>query len=297
VIFGALALAVGAGACALAFLQIALAFLGPRAIGAAGGPRAAAAGAVVYAALGAAFVAAGIGSMARRRWAPPVVRVLSWAWLAGGLLTIAILPPAVASATAVASDGAAVPPSVLLAVQAVVTGLAFVFGVLFPAAFLWAYHDRDVDRTCRAHHLRPSWTDGRPASVLGLSLGFGALGVVSLASALHPAFPVFGALVTGPAAAAAHVATAILSGWLAVGLHGRRRAAWRVATAILVALGASAIVTLWSVPLERWYVALGQPPGLLPSDRAFSSLLAALTAALTVASVVYMLAVRRQFDA
>jgi hypothetical protein len=70
-----------------------------------------------------------------------------------------------------------------------------------------------------------------------------------------------------------------------------------VALVFLVAAGVTTAVTLVRVPLERWWAALGQPPGLLPVDAGFRSLLLWSTAALTVATVAYMLAVRHHFDA
>jgi hypothetical protein len=288
VAFGILAILVGVGATAIGLVQLAIALI-PRGGALASDPRSALAGAVIQLALGGAFFIAGTGSIRCRRWAPPILRVLAWSWLVGGLLTLPLVPHTIEQAL----GGM---PEMVLGAQVMALGVTVFFGVVMPLAFAWAYRGDDIERTCRDHQPQPSWTDGRPASVLGLSLGFGAFAVILLVQLLRPAAPLFGALVVGLPGAGLLVAAAALSAWLAVSTHRRRKRAWWIALAFLVLMGISTAATLARVSLARWYAALGQPPDVLPEDSGFRFLLVASTALVTAASAVYMVAVRRHFD-
>jgi hypothetical protein len=183
VLFGAVAVLLGCGAVGLGLLHGA-AFALQRAGAGAGPPldaRSVAAGLVTWIALGATLVALGVGSIRRRRWAPPLVLVVAWTWLAGGLLSLPFLPGALDGAfRLVDPDGAGAPGPLIAAVA----GLLVTFGVILPAAFIWVYRDPALLRTCERYDPRPSWTERCPRSVLGVSVSFAALAITSLPLAL-----------------------------------------------------------------------------------------------------------------
>jgi hypothetical protein len=299
VLFGAVAVLLGCGAVGLGLLHGA-AFLLQRA-GIGSGPlldaRSVASGLATWVALGFALLALGVGSIRRRRWAPPLLLVLAWAWLACGLLALPFLPGVLDGAFRLVDPEARGAPG-LVVVAAV--GLALGFGIALPAAFVWVYRDPTVLRTCERFDPRPCWTERCPRSVLGLSASFAVLAVTSLPLALgHPVVPLFGRLITGRPAALLLVLGAALSGWIAHATYHLRRAGWWGATVLLTVAGAATAITLARVEPLGLYRAAGYPEeqlavlagAPLPSGRTC----AALAWVLTAASLVYMLAVRRHF--
>jgi hypothetical protein len=299
VLFGAVAVLLGCGAVGLGLLHGA-AFALQR-VGAGAGPpleaRSVAVALSSWVALGLAFVTLGVGSIRRRRWAPPLVLVLAWTWLAGGLLALPFLPGALDGAfRLVDPEGGGAPG--LLIVAAV--GLVVAFGVALPAAFVWVYRDPAVLRTCERFDPRPSWTERCPRSVLGLSVSFAVLAVTSLPLALgHPVVPLFGRIVTGRPAALLLLLAAAASAWIARATYLMRRAGWWGATLLSVVAGAATAITFARVEPLELYRASGYPEEQLAvlagAPLLSGGFCAALAAALTAASVAYMLAVRRHF--
>lgn len=295
VVCGGLALACGVGLAALAALYVllalaALAGMAPRGVDAAS----ALSGAVLWLGLGAALVVTGGGSIACRRWAPPLLSVIAWLWLLGGLVAVPLVPPMMQAALA-ATDAASVPTLQLWLVTFAFLGAVALVGVLVPALLVWAYRDPDVQRTCAARHPEPSWPERVPRPVLGLVVALIAAAVLSLQLALRPAVPLFGIVVGGPLAAAIIVAGSLACAGLARLVWLQSRAGWWAVTLLLTAAGVSTALTLHRVPLADLYGAMGhgaEAVSLLPDV----ALLAWLTWALTAATLVYMLRLKRYFD-
>ena len=119
--------------------------------------------------LGVYYVAAGIGSIQARRWARPVVVVVSWLWLLTGVAALALaavfLPGMMAQAR---------PPGVDAEMLSVAQGCGFavltVLCVVLPGIFLSVYGSAGVRTTFEARDPVPRWTDRCPTPVLGLCL-------------------------------------------------------------------------------------------------------------------------------
>jgi hypothetical protein len=288
VLFGIVLAAVGGGVILLALLYAALAFFDLAGSSSLVDARSAATGAMLYALLGAAFVAVGWGSMLKRRWARPLALTLAWSWLLGGVLLLGLLP----SALAVALETVPAAPAPIVGL---VWGLASLGAVLLPALSIWVYSDRDLRATCEAADPRRVWTDRCPPSVLGLSLGFAACGLMALLSLVRPAVPLFGRVVTGRPGAACLTLSAVLCFWLARATFRLRPAGWWAASAATILVGLSSGITLRSVGLAELYAALGYPDAARAGLPLRDDLALALTVVVTVISLIYMVGIRRHF--
>jgi hypothetical protein len=299
-LFGALSILGGCGGLLLGLLHVLL-LIGARHVpGLETMPvdaRATVMGALLYALLGGSLVWVGLGSLRKRRWARPLMLTLAWSWLLGGITVLPMLPGLVDLILAAPVPGAQPSdPIVAGLVKAFLMVVAAVFGLVVPALFVWAYHDRHVQLTCEAHDPEPSWTERCPPVVLGLSVGLGACGVLTLLMVLRPAVPLFGRLVTGRAGALWSVAGAGVCFWLARQIYALRRVGWWSATGLMVLVGASTWLTLVRVESAELLRAMGYPADSLPAAGQTYGLAASwLTVVLTLLSVAYMVGIRKHF--
>jgi len=259
--------------------------------------RSAAMSLAVHALIGAAFASVGFGSVRRRRWAPPLMLTLSWTWLTGGLCSAVLVPGLVEGALAAADSEALVTGGVLLAVKSAVVLAVLVVGVLIPAAFVLVYRDPDVRRTCEQHDPQPSWTERCPASVLGLSVGLAACAALGLPMALQPAVPLFGTLVGGWPGGILVLIGSVALAYLALQSYRLRPIGWWGTTTLLVLLGVSTGVTFLRVDPVEIYREMGYPEEQVEMLRGALSgtLLAWLSAAVTILTVVYMIGIRKHW--
>lgn len=299
-LFGALSILAG-GACVLfGLLHLLLLFGAGRLSGMETMPvdwRSYVMGALLYGLLGAAFIRVGIGSVRKRRWARPMMLSLAWTWLLGGVCVLFLLPGMLDAALGASVSGAPVTDATVAGLARIVmmVGTAL-FGVVVPALFVWTYNDRQLRLTCEAYDPEPDWTERCPPAVLGLSVGLGACAVVAVLSALRPAVPLFGRLVTGSPGVLSLVAGAGICLWLARETYALRMRGWWLTTAFLLLIGVSTWLTLERVAPSDLFRAMGYPEDSLASSPAgFRRAAEWLTAALTVLTVVYMGAIRKHF--
>jgi hypothetical protein len=217
--FGALLIVVGAAN----LLTIPLHLMLPSAA-AGGSPRVMlAADVLIYAALGAVFIWCGIGSLRLRRWARPVVLLISWGWLLSGGIGLAILillMPGLLSGLGFALPGA----PTMIAVGAVLFACALGM-VTLPGIITWFYSLAAVKQTLEQQDPRPSWTEACPLPVLALSLAMGLSAVLCLPAAFNGQLPLFGKNVTGFPAALLILANGCACAYVAAGLYRMRIAA------------------------------------------------------------------------
>jgi len=301
-LLGSLAILVGAGSILFALLHLVLPLL-PLSTPedhAAGGPRGLLMGFLVFALIGALFVWVGVGSLRRRRWVQPTMLVFAWTWLIAGaiglLMVYGMLDDLVILATAEMPE---LPPEVVTATEIIVLGLACIVGVILPAAFVLAYRNEDVRRTCEAHDPAPGWTDRCPLRVLGLSVGLGLAALLFLPTALVPVAPVFGSIWTGWKGAVAIVVFSGLAGWMAAETYRVRWRGWWGTTILLVVAGISVVLTFLRVPTVELYRTMGYPERHLArlggSADWSRQLIVWGTIVISVLSVVYMLVIRKHF--
>ena len=255
-LFGLLGVLCGMGCFALAALHLALPFLSAGQEGLLTvETESLVTGTAMWFGAGAALVLGGVGSWRRRRWAPPLMSLLSWTWLLFGAMSALLFSAMIDSLTELAPDPA-VRQSTAWILRGALAGIA-VCGVGVPALFVWAFRGDAVRETCRRHAPPVAWIDRAPRALLGLGLAMWLAALLLLPMVLLGAVPVFHWIVRGPMAAilVTLVATACaLSGsWL---IRAESRGLW--ATAGLIGLlGLSAAGTLLRYRLDDLMVRLG----------------------------------------
>jgi hypothetical protein len=303
-VFGLLTALLGGAALLFALLNLALPVLGrllPGQLGLGSEPRTALMGFLTYGLIGGILIWAGVGSLRKRRWVRPVMLTVAWTWLILGLLSVALAVVLFDDLLRLGSLAEPVPSEVILIVKTVVLGILAVGGLLLPALLILIYRDEQIRLTCERYDPRPAWTDLCPDSVLALSMLLWVAAALLLPMALQPAVPLFGVLVTGWWGAALLVLGALISAWLARAVYRLSMAAWWITTVVLVLAGLSVAVTFQIVEPGEYYRAIGYPEAAsedLPTPERFWKLATVWsTVALTLVSVIYMIAIRRHFSA
>jgi hypothetical protein len=302
--FGILSLLCG-GACLLfSLLTLAIPLLPPSLTGGASGGAvsfgAALPAACVYGLIAAAFVALGVGSIRARRWVRPLMLTLAWTWLLAGCVSVVVLL-ALGSGVLLLSGGsdADVPQGAIPVIFAVTIGFVGCIEVLLPLAFLWAYRSKDVQLTCERANPAPSWTDRCPPPVLGLSVALAAGALLSLPLIFHPAFPVFGRMVTGAPAVLMLLASAALFALLALGCYRQRRWAWWGLLAATALMGVSSLVSCLTIDPQEIARAmeLGEDQAEMLREAGIpgNPVLAVAVVLFTLLCAGYLLTVRRHF--
>ncbi len=223
-------------------------------------------GVMNYGVLAIVLIALGIGSIRARRWAWALTLILSWVWLAGGILgTIlitAMLPSAFASgfrrAAAVNPNAGELPTGIAAVILTFVIVLFAVFLVVLPLIFVLFYRRKDVEETCKGRDSVERWTDRCPLPVLAASLMF-ACGAAYylLMSFTTPMIPFFGKYLTGIPGAVGCLTHAMIDTVLAVWFFRKQLLGWWVAIALLTLQTISAAITFTRGDLLQAYSRLG----------------------------------------
>jgi hypothetical protein len=304
VLFGVLQLLLG-GACGLMTLVTAatLAMPGP---GQAPGVnlRMMVPGMAMYVLLGLGFVVLGIGSIRARRWAWTLTVVLSWLWLALGVVACGSGVLVVSSMFASMQRQGGVRPEFLLVTLLIAGAFAAVIYIGLPGVFLLFYQRASVRATCEARDPRIPWTDRCPKPVLALSLLLAFWSVMSLVSTVTSlgVFPMFGVLLSGLPGAAALLFVALVTACLAWGTYRMKPAAWWGTLLLYVAVPLSSWLTFSQVNPLDMYTKMGfsaDQLNILRGSGAFASWSSMGTwgsLLIGVVGVGYLLCVRSCFD-
>jgi len=256
-------------------------------------------GIVTYAALAGLFVWLGGGSILTRRWAPPLILTTAWLWLITGVVSVGasmLFLPAVFAMTEWQSGP--MPDGLKTAMTLGVIGVLSVVMVILPGALVLFYRSRHVLATCVARDPVPRWTDGRPTSLIGLSVS-----LLLLALSLLPAVflyngmaPCFGAIAVGAPGILVNVALGAI--WCACAwstLNLDPRGWWATAASITIATASFVVTLAWRDPADLWRAAglpVEQVGGAVSSG---SGLLIALALACWLSLIGSLLHVRKHF--
>lgn len=260
-------------------------------------------GGIMYALLAALFVTTGIGSIRCRRWVRPIMQIVAWTWLATGVASMAmmllLLPQMAVPPGAAGTAPPNLPAGFMYGILAITLLFLSIFYIGLPALLAWFYRRADVQQTLDFYDPGPAWTDRCPTAVLGLSLGMWLAAAMTLFSLLYNFMPFFGFLLTGWSAAVALVVTALLTAYAAWASFQCRPAGWWASTLILVALGASMLLTSMRHNITDFYAAIDMPQHQLDVIRQLSpgqqAALHLSMAVMWIACLAYMLYVRRYF--
>lgn len=224
---------------------------------------------VFYGILAGFFITMGVGTASVKRWARSIMIVVSWFWLAFGILgTIAaalVIPPVIGRMAP--EMPVSVPVLTLL-----VTGFMMLLMVLAPLLLVLVYGGSRVKSTFRRRDPNVYWTERVPTPVLSLALllGFSGLMLLVYQLATFP-FPLFGAWIPGAWARVLWVLFGLAlagSGYLSYRMDGR---GWLGGVSLTGFLAASTFVTYRLAGVSELYAGMGLdiPPELLsgPSSR------------------------------
>jgi hypothetical protein len=260
-------------------------------------------GAVFYAMLALFFVWTGIGAILKRRWVRPIFLSVSWMWLVAGsfaaVIASIILPRVGLSPTLRQTPG--LTPQMETMIWVFIAGFLAIFYFILPLSFLLFYRSPHVRATLERRDPVPRWTDACPLPVLGLSLlmAFAAAAMVMAAS--FPVFPVFTALMTGPAAVALILVLAALYAYFARAAYRLQPIGWWGPLAVLPLHTLSGAVYLRMGNINEYLSAMGtqttQSRMLVDSGVFGGSLLIVCCLAWLAVLVGYLLWVRKFFVA
>jgi hypothetical protein len=189
-------------------------------------PRMMVPGILFYGLLAVYYITTGIGTMRLRRWARPIVLIVSWFWLVSGVFAMAM----VSTFLPKMMEQMPTPPGTTSEVMAFAQGCTFfffaVFYLILPGIFVSVYGSSSVRATFERRDPVARWTDRCPTPVLGLSflLAYAALGM--LFGATMPALPVFGFAVGGAASTVLCLGLAGLLAFLTLATYRLRPWAW-----------------------------------------------------------------------
>ena len=248
----------------------------------------------------AAFVWLGLGSLKRRRWVRPLMLILAWTWLLGGVTGMLYLTLTIETWITLAASTAQPPTDELRRfVKTFVLGAAAVLCLTLPAVFILGYQSRRIQRALALADPTPSWTDRCPLPVLGLSVGLAASAFLALPSAAYAVLPVFDRLVTGWPAVLLTLLGAAACAYLARSTFRLEMPGWWGSLALFLLTGVSASVTFLRVDMIEIYRALGYPETHLELLREAGTphpvWMAGLVMFLTIACLAYMIHVRSYF--
>jgi hypothetical protein len=195
----------------------------------------------------------------------------------------------------------AVPPGMVNALIVVMTLFLSVVYLVIPGLYVWFFRSPHVRATLDYFDPAPAWTDRCPQPVLALSVGLAFAAVMSLSFLPYAVFPFFGLILTGPAAIAAVVVSAVLMGWLAWETFRLTPRGWWATLAMSIVLPLAAAVTLLRVNPVDIYRAAGMSEEQLAMLARMESLhgpgAAIVTLVIGAACVVYVVYLRKYFVA
>lgn len=220
---------------------------------------------LVYPLAAAFFGVMGVGTLLGRRWARAIWLVLSWIWLAVGIISTLAMVFFLPKVLAMTLEKAGAAPreaqgAMTCVMVASVVGVAC-FYVLLPLGFLLFFRSPHVKATVEAKDPKERWTDRCPLPVLGVVLVSAYSAIACLLAVGYGILPIAGYLVQGAPAILIFLVLAALNALLAVGLYRLRPAAWMGALALY---GAFTLLFVSNfargIPWRAMYTAMGTPP-------------------------------------
>ena len=201
----------------------------------------------VYGSCAAFLVTMGIGTLRARRWARVLMLIASWpallAFALGAVWIVMLMPSLIAKSPGISTEAARLAVIVIVLFSALLT--------LVPLAFILFYSGRNVRATFENRDRTPTWVDGRPMPILGLTVAMWVCGAGTLMALPRGTTVLFGWLMTGWPAVVAILAQAFVWFWLGRQIYWMTPAGWW-ANVILVTLAhLSGWFTLRIIGLDR----------------------------------------------
>ncbi len=299
ILFGSFQLLI-AGFCALMVPLMAFAMTMSQLVKTQSNPQAMIPALLTYAVLAAVLATLGVGSILARRWARALTLVLSWLWLAMGVLAMAFFVFFMGDMFAAMAQQQKLPPTALLLIRVITSGMLGCIYLVLPGAFVLFYRSPHVKATCERRNPAECWTDRCPLPVLGVSVVQAVTAFWMLWMPFYAiAIPAFGTILQGVPGGLVCLGVFVAAVWLARTTYQLRPGAWWGCVAMVVVLGSSAVVTFLRVDLMTFYEAAGLSPEELDMIRGMQIVqtmpMAAMSAVSTGVMLGYLLWVRRYF--
>ena len=206
---------------------------------------------LVYAAAATFLITMGIGTLRAKRWARVLMLITSWPVLVTfvlGTIWIAVLMPGLMARSPDASPEAARIAMIVIVVFSALLALV-------PLSFILFYSGRNVRATFENRDRTPTWVDGRPMPILGLTVAMWGCGAATLLALPRGMAPFFGLVLTGWPAVGVILLQAFVWVWLGRQIYWMTPAGWW-ANVVLVTLGhLSGWITFRTIGWDR-FVAL-----------------------------------------
>jgi hypothetical protein len=263
-------------------------------------------GLAIYAALCAVLLTIGIGCVRKRRWVRPVIIVLSWIGLVGGIIGMigwTVMAPQMGAAMRAATPpGTPAPPPAFVNIMIVVMSIFMaVIYVIIPSVLLWLFRGDDVRATLEHYDPTPRWTDGVPLPVLGLCALLALSVVWALMAAIQGWFLFMGVVLTGMAARVVALVVAGLFAATARLVFRRTMFGWTLALVLFLIMPIAWIVTLLRYDMIEIYRSMGMDESQLRVMASMwtssSTLMAIVIGAAALATVIFTISVRKHFNA
>jgi len=262
IVFGVLAIIIGACCALLVPLAILGQIIAARRHGTDIDFSAALIGAAVYGLLALVLIWLGVGSVLLRRWACALLLCLGWIGLIIGLIAMPAVFIAMNSiGDTLRAQGQTVPPVTLAVIKLITITTTFVIYIVIPGAAVLFYRSPHVRQTCEARDPVVRWTDRCPLPVLALCLmqAFGAVMMLFILPVYGRVFPLAGFVVQGwPARMLWLVVIAFLA-YAARGCYRLELRTWWVYLVGTLLLWSSSLVTFQRLGLVEFYRLMGIP--------------------------------------
>lgn len=261
-VFGVLDIILGAGCLLMVALMILGQIISTHTTGMEPNLRMIIPAAAIYVALAVALAWLGIGSIKRQRWARALLLILSWSWLAVGIIAeVAMLFMLPMTFRAGQAGDQKMPPGAFVAVMLITLLFMGVLFIVIPGVMVFFYGSRHVKATCEARNPTPCWTDACPLPVLAVVcwLLFSGASMLFMPVSYGGVMPFFGTLITGFPGTILFVMFAALWFWLGWMCYKLKPGAWWILVAVLVVSMVSGITTFTRIDLIEMYQKMGYP--------------------------------------
>ena len=250
------------------------------------------------------FVWSGIGALRLQRWVRPVMLVVGWTWLvsgAAGIVYWLVGTPSMQEvvATTVPPGSPQPPPAAYKAMAWGMGTFMSLIMVVLPALIVWVFARKGVRQTLELFDPRTRWTDSCPAPALAVSVWLALAALMCVLYCTYAVLPLFGFVVTGPAAIVGLLLLAAGFLYLAWLTYRLRPAGWWGALVGYTVWAASLIWTFSNIGWYEFYIKAGYTPQQVDQLMRFSGPYENgsiwMIALWSVALIVYLVCVRRYF--
>lgn len=257
-------------------------------------------GVLFYLALAVWFIWMGIGSVMTRRWARAIILVSSWLWLICGVCGFVLILTILPNIYAKMGESGGMPKGAVTVMKYVMTAFGAVIYVVVPGIFVLLYSGKDVKATCEYRDPKERWTDRCPLPVLVVSFMSAVWAVSILSMGIYRwAIPFFGSIVSGTAGAIIILVLTLVLAYIAWGAYKLDVKAWWCALLVHVGWSLSAIITLSTVNMEKFYEKMALSSQQMDMIKQFSTLweprMSLFLGFWAIVVLAYLIYVRRYF--